>query len=741
MSDLLQKLNPPQHKAVVTTEGPVLVLAGAGTGKTRVLTTRLAYILQSNLALPGNILSVTFTNKAAREMVERVEQLIGQSAAGLWLGTFHSLCGRILRRHAELVKLTPSFTVLDTDDQQRLLDQILKDKNIDTNRYPARQVVNLISKWKDEAKRPEDLTNTEAQTLGGYGKSVYETYQQRLKAVNATDFGDLLLECVHLFKTQPAILEQYQRQFKYVLVDEYQDTNVVQYLWLRLLTQLHKNICVVGDDDQSIYAWRGAQVGNILRFEKDYPGTTVVRLEQNYRSTGTILKAASTLISKNSERHSKTLWTEDGAGEKIEVQPCYDDREEARMIADDIEREAGRNKPYDHHAVLVRTAAQTRSIEERFVKMRIPYQMIGGLRFYDRKEIRDAIAYLRLIINPVDDLAFERIVNVPKRGVGNKSLQDLRDLSRQNSCSLFEAARMMTGEMPTNTLLDVEPDVSGSRTAGKLQSFVQLINALMTHTDTLRPDQFMEKILDDTGYLLMLQQDKDPAAKDRIENLKELVRALQEISDLDSFLEEVWLNADKEEASVDSVKIMTVHGAKGLEFDTVFLPGFEEGLFPHQRSLNEEGSKGLEEERRLAYVAITRAKRRLVISYAGSRRMYGSFQPSMPSRFLADVDQACVNLQPTLGMASGYRPSVGSTYEKRWAGGVKAKTPEPLLSLQPKPADENMGIGTRVFHQKFGYGLIKKLEGEGAQQRVIIDFEKAGQKKLVASMAKLEAVS
>lgn len=728
LTTLLTDLNEPQREAVEALDGPLLVLAGAGTGKTKVLTTRLANLIASGKAQPHNILAVTFTNKAAKEMASRVEHILGTSTAGMWLGTFHALGARFLRMHAERVGLQPDFTILDTDDQKRLIDQILKERNLDTSRFPPRLVASVISRWKDNAWTPGDVPADEGEAVNGQGIALYGEYQRRLLALNACDFGDLLLHMLVLFRDHQDILSKYQNQLRYVLVDEYQDTNAVQYLWLRLLTMEHKNICVVGDDDQSIYAWRGAQVGNILKFEKDFVGAKVVRLEQNYRSTGQILQAASELISHNRERHGKTLWTNDGDGEAVELHPVADDHEEARMVADRVESHLSSGLTYNHHAVLVRTAAQTRSFEERFVQSGVPYIVVGGLKFYERKEIRDAIAYLRLIANPRDDLAFNRIINVPKRGVGNAAMQTLEAAARSQNLPLLAAAEYC-----------VERQEFSGKALNNIRQFVEHMQRWQQSVDTTTPDALVENVLEDAGYSEMLRNDKDPDAKTRLDNLKELMRAMQEYPDLQSFLEHVSLVMDEESTSDDAVKLMTVHAAKGLEFDTVFLPGFEDGLFPHQRSLNEEGMKGVEEERRLAYVAMTRARRQLILSYTSARRMYGQFQPSVASRFLQEIPDSCLKTVASTNTYSSYRPAWGSRMDQR-AVSDYAKPAEPLMPYTNTNQATDYPIGSRIFHQKFGYGRIHRTEGNGEQERLVINFDKAGQKTLMAALAKIERV-
>ena len=729
MENILSGLNPPQIEAAQHTEGPLLVLAGAGTGKTKVLTTRIAHILFQGLAQPNQIMAVTFTNKAAREMVGRVEAIMGRPMPGMWLGTFHSLCVRILRKHPEFVGLSRDFTIIDADDQTRLCKQILTEKGVDTKKWPPRQLVNTISRWKDNAWYPSDVPESEGRNFDGKGIFLYEEYQKRLGINNACDFGDLLLKAVKLFKANTELLEKYQNWFKYVLVDEYQDTNAVQYMLIRLLTMAHKNICVVGDDDQSIYAWRGAQVGNILRFERDFPGCKVVKLEQNYRSTSNILKAASSLIAHNKERHEKTLWSEQGDGAKIEVHPVWDGKEEARMVADRIEREVGTDKTYHDMAVLLRTAAQTRSLEEMFVKMHIPYTIVGGLKFYDRKEIKDAIAYLRLVQSERDGLAFERIVNVPKRGIGETAVDNIRTAAATISGSLMEGSR------------EVVRVGAAGRASGKLKDFHQLIDYLRTKKDETTPDRLMELILDQSGYHDMLKADKNKEeAQGRLENLKELVRAMQEYEDTEAFLEHVSLVMDNEAQETDVIRMTTVHAAKGLEFNMVFLPGFEEGLFPHQRSMNEEGEKGLEEERRLAYVAMTRAKKELVISYASSLFMYGHFEAALPSRFLDEIPKSCTELKNGGGRQNTWRAGAGSSYDRNDKGNTPLFGGEKEYVPHAKPMNKSgasFSIGQRVFHQKFGYGRVKRQEGSGAAEKLTIAFEKAGEKKLLTALAKL----
>lgn len=740
MSDFLNSLNPPQREAAMHLDGAQLILAGAGTGKTKVLTSRLANILLSGKASPLNIMAVTFTNKAAKEMAHRVEQLLNAPSAGMWMGTFHSISARILRRHAELAGLKPDFVIIDPDDQTRLLKELLAQFGIDEAKSPAKMLGHIISRWKDSAWTPGDLPGDEAQGMNGKGKDIYTRYQERLRELNACDFGDLLLHCVTIFKGHPDILQKYQQQFRYIMVDEYQDTNVVQYLWLRLLAMGHGNICVVGDDDQSIYGWRGAQVGNILRFEKDFPGATVVRLEQNYRSTGHILNAASVLIANNSERHGKTLWTAGHTGEPIEVRSCYDDRDEATRVTADIQGLVRGTSRYEDCAVLLRTAAQTRAFEERFVQAGVSYQVIGGLRFYERKEIRDAIAYLRIINQSSDDLAFERIVNVPRRGIGDGTIDVVKQQAQQLRRPLMEVAN----DMIAAGLL--------GRGGNALNSFMEQVNGWRLQAATHAPSELMERVLNESGYIQMLKDDKNrEEANERLDNLKAMLRGMEDYQTISTFLEHVALVMDGDTNDTNSVKLMTIHAAKGLEFDNVFIPGFEDGLFPHQRSLDDSGPKALEEERRLAYVAITRAKKKLVISYAQARRMYGNYMPAVASRFLNELPNESVKMVKAQASGSGYYPnySRGGAQPKWSQPSWHSSKPEPVkptfvptVVAASKGDDENSyGIGVRVFHQKFGYGRVKATDGEGPERKVVILFEKAGEKRLLESLANLEVVS
>ena len=734
----LTQLNPKQRAAVEAVAGPVLVLAGAGTGKTRVLTTRLAHILQQRLAFPSQLLVVTFTNKAAREMAERTAELVGRAVEGLWLGTFHAIGVRLLRRHGELVGLKSNFTILDTDDQLRLLKQLIEAEQLDPKRWPPRQLAASIDRWKDRGLIPSKVSAGEGESFAnGKGVVLYKAYQERLKTLNACDFGDLLLHCLTIFAEHVDVLASYQKQFRYILVDEYQDTNIAQYLLLRLLAQGHRNICCVGDDDQSIYSWRGAEVGNILRFEKDFLGATVIRLECNYRSTPHILGAAAGLVDKNEGRLGKTLWTELNSGEKVQVRGLWDGTKEARAVGEQVEDLQRDAQPLNEMAILVRASFQTREFEECFLTLGVPYRLIGGTRFYERAEIRDAVAYLRVIVQPDDDLAFERIINTPKRGLGNATLQLLHQAARDMAVPLTRAARAIIGS-----------DDLKARTRNSLTKLLDDFDRWRGLIGGMPPDELTEVILEESGYTDMWQASKDPKAPSKLENLKELIVALAPFDKLGGFLEHVSLVMDVEMAQAeDAVNILTLHGSKGLEFNTVFLPGWEEGLFPHQRALDENGLAALEEERRLAYVGLTRARRRAIVSFAAQRQMYGRWVMAAPSRFIAELPGEHIETIVEPGLYSGGAETVstqnapgafsfgdsGAPHRMRRAPAAAPATrfldgrAEQVVTSDPGVSD--YAIGERVFHQKFGYGLIEDIEGN----KLSIAFDKAGAKKVIDS--------
>jgi DNA helicase II / ATP-dependent DNA helicase PcrA len=745
----LKGLNPPQREAVLTAEGPVLVLAGAGTGKTAALTARLAYLIASRKAWPSQILAVTFTNKAAREMKERVASLSGGALEGMpWLGTFHSVAARMLRSHAELAGLKSNFNILDTDDQLRVMKQLIQASGLDEKRWPARQLAGMIDRWKNRGLTPSQVDAGEAESFGpGRGRELYAAYQERLKTLNACDFGDLLLHMLVILRSQTDVLESYRERFRYILVDEYQDTNSAQYEWLKLLAEPRRNLCCVGDDDQSIYSWRGAEVANILKFGEDFPGAKIVRLEQNYRSTGHILSAADAVIANNAGRLGKSLWTQAGEGEKLRVIGVWDGPEEARRIGEEIESSLALGRPLSDVAILVRAQFQTREFEERFIAIGLPYQIIGGFRFYERSEIRDALAYLRLIHQPADDLAFERIVNTPKRGLGDKAIATIHRAARARQQPLLIAAA---------SLLD--SDELRPQARSSLGRFIADFARWRGQAAQIPHAELARTILEESGYSAMLQAERTAESAGRLENLAELARAMEEYDNLSGFLEHVSLVMDNDEGrGRDKVTIMTIHAAKGLEFDTVFLPGWEEGIFPSQRALDEGGLASLEEERRLAYVAITRARRRSTILHAANRRIYGQWTSSLPSRFIAELPDAHIDQETTmsggeslwraqwsersdpfahLGPAQAMRASTrGPGWQRAALSGRFNREPQRVIEAkasavsQASKARDDLSLGQRVFHEKFGHGTISAIEGN----KLEIDFEHAGRKKVLDS--------
>ncbi len=752
----LQGLNPPQREAVLTTEGPVLMLAGAGTGKTAALTARLAHVIATRRAWPSQILAVTFTNKAAREMKERIAKISGGAIESMpWLGTFHSVAARMLRVYAELVGLQSNFTILDTDDQLRLLKQLITAANLDEKRWPARQLAGLIDRWKNRGWTPAQISAAESEGYAaGRGAEFYAAYQDRLKTLNACDFGDLLLHMLVIFRTHADVLESYRDRFKYILVDEYQDTNASQYDWLRLLAEPRRNLCVVGDDDQSIYSWRGAEVANILRFEKDFPGATVIRLEQNYRSTPHILGAATGLIAHNSGRLGKTLWTDVAAGDPVKVIGVWDGPEEARRVGEEIEAHVRRGGSLDDAAILVRAQFQTREFEERFIAIGLAYQIVGGFRFYERAEIRDALAYLRLVAQPADDLAFDRIVNVPKRGLGDKAVANIHRFARATNQPLVLAAAQM-----------LDSDELTPQARRSLGRFVGDIARWRTMAAELPHAELARILLDESGYTAILSAERSAEAAGRLENLTELTRAMEEYETLGAFLEHVSLVMDNDAARGEpKVTIMTIHGAKGLEYPTVFLVGWEEGVFPSQRALDEGGLASLEEERRLAYVAITRARTKATILHAANRRIYGQWTSSIPSRFVAELPEAHVEQETTmsggeslwraqwsehadpfahLGPAQAMRSATrGPGFQRaltdtesrssRARARGPAESHAPAVSLGNRGRDD-LSVGMRIFHGKFGYGTIEAIEGN----KLEIEFEHAGKKRVLDTFVSL----
>ncbi|KQY27016.1 ATP-dependent helicase [Rhizobium sp. Root482] len=766
--DYLSGLNPEQREAVETLDGPVLVLAGAGTGKTRVLTTRIAHILATSRAFPSQILAVTFTNKAAREMKERVGVLVGGAVEGMpWMGTFHSIGVKLLRRHAELVGLKSSFTILDTDDVVRLVKQLIQAESIDDKRWPAKQFAQLIDGWKNKGLGPAEIPEGDARAFAnGKGRELYAAYQARLTSLNACDFGDLLLHPIRMFRAHPDLLREYHDKFRYILVDEYQDTNTAQYMWLRLLAQRPKgvpqNVCCVGDDDQSIYGWRGAEVDNILRFEKDFPGAKVIKLERNYRSTEHILGAAAHLIAHNEGRLGKTLFTDrtDPDDDKVQVHAAWDSEEEARAVGEEIEQLQRGGHALNNMAILVRASFQMREFEDRFVTLGLNYRVIGGPRFYERMEVRDALAYFRLVCQPADDLAFERIVNTPKRGLGDTSVRALHDYARGRNIPMLAAAADL-----------IETDEMKAKPRKSLFDVVTMVARWQGLLETTPHTELAETILEESGYTDMWKNDKSAEAPGRLENLKELIRSMEAFESMRGFLEHIALVMDVEQnENLDAVSIMTLHSAKGLEFETVFLPGWEEGLFPHQRALDEGGRSGLEEERRLAYVGLTRAKRRCHIWFVSNRRIHGLWQSTLPSRFLDELPVTHVDVAETEQSYGGYnRGGYGqSRFDKQepfsntystpgwkraqanrtdatrdnWGNrsgvsidrigygesGPKARTIDGELVAKSKIDEPSkFTLGDRVFHIKFGNGNISGIEGN----KLTIDFDRAGQKRVL----------
>ncbi len=739
----LEGLNEEQRAAVLATEGPVLMLAGAGTGKTRALTTRLAHLLFTRRAQPWQILAVTFTNKAAHEMKGRIEALVGDGVEGMqWLGTFHSIGAQILRRHAELAGLKSSFTILDADDQARLAKQVIVAAGIDEKRWTGRGLAIVIDGWKNRGLTPDKVPANEAYHFAdGKGIDLFKAYQSRLATLNAADFGDLLVHNLTIFQNNPDVLGEYQKRFRYMLVDEYQDTNVAQYLWLRLLAQQHKNICCVGDDDQSIYGWRGAEVENILRFEKDFPGAKVIRLERNYRSSPAILGAASGLISSNTERLGKELWTDIEDGEQVKIRGVWDGEEEARLIGDDIESEQNKGRSLDDMAVLVRASFQMRAFEERFNMLGLAYRVVGGPRFYEREETRDALAYLRLIRSTYDDLAFERIVNKPKRGLGDKALQTLHKIARAHNTPLMVASRVA-----------LESDDLHAAARRSLVNFVDTVDRWARDAKDMAPADLAELVLEESGYIEMWKNSKSPQAPGKLDNLKELIQGVSEFDTLEGYLDHVALVAERNENETSGcVWLMTLHAAKGLEFPVVFLPGWEEEIFPSKRSLDEKGNAALEEERRLAYVGITRAEESCRISFAANRQIFGRWQTAIPSRFIDELPEDHVEVMSEPGLYGNAAADLASHssfdgqklrddayydnpgWRRARAAGSRRISDPPLIEGRAKavsvsaPGKSKFEKGQRVFHQKFGYGKVSAIEG----QKLTVDFEHSGPKKVI----------
>jgi len=735
--EYLSLLNPKQLEAVESIQGPNLVLAGAGTGKTRVLTTRVAYILDQNVAQPSQILCVTFTNKAAREMAERVQKLIPNRFDRMpWMGTFHSLGAKIIRNHAEAIGLKSSFTILDKDDQVALIKQILKSEGLDQSQISPKYVQSKIDNWKNKALNPNDIN---AQHLDSFiddkVANIYKIYQSRLFNINCLDFGDLLLQCINLFKIED-ILKRYSNNFKFILVDEYQDTNTAQYIWLKLLSSYHHNICCVGDDDQSIYSWRGAQADNMLKFEKENKNTKTIKLEQNYRSTNNILKSASSLISYNELRLGKELYSEQGDGSKINIHLTNSSGDEASLIAKEILKYSQTQPNFDEMAVLVRATFQTREIEESLIKYSVPYRIVGGIRFYERAEIKDSISYLRLVYEKQDDVAFERALMIPKRGIGDKSFGKIISLAKDKSLSLYQASQLLAGS-----------DEIPKKASASLLSFIDLIDRCTALTASKKFNDILKILLDESGYMEMLKNDKNINALSKIENIKELIVAMDDYASIEEFLEHIALVSAVDETQNDSkVSLMTLHAAKGLEYEFVFLPGWEEGLFPHQKTIDELGNKGIEEERRLAYVGITRAKKNLNISTSLTRRFQNNWMPSLQSRFIDELDDNLIkNISHISEHTNPFNNNNFDEYnqdsdflpKKHKYIGSNVNNESSFKTVMDIEAEENvrdinddimLKIGQKVEHEKFGFGIIKHVDGP----KVHVDFENHGVKKLIS---------
>ena len=726
-SNYLNALNIQQKEAILHSEGPLLILAGAGSGKTKVLTTRVAQLIKDKKCFGNQILCVTFTNKAANEMRERVLKLTNNKSNSIpWLGTFHSISNKILRKHAEAVGLKPSFTILDTLDQLKLIKNILAAENIDIKKNPPKLIAYLIDHWKNKALLPANVKINSSDYSKINALKIYKIYQERLRLMNCVDFGDLILHCVTIFKNFKEIQESFKKNFKYILVDEYQDTNYVQNLWLNLITNDSKNICVVGDDDQSIYSWRGAEVKNILEFEKNFTNTKIVKLEQNYRSTKNIINTASSLISNNDDRLGKKIWSDLKDGDKVRVNSFSDGRDEATGISDIIEKELIKYFSLNDIAILVRAAFQTREFEERFIKIGLPYRVIGGMKFYERAEIKDALCYLRLIQQKNDDLAFERIINNPKRSIGDSTLKKLHDLSRTRNKNLFETADEILNE-----------DELKPKTKESLKQFIKLVKTWTKLSEQLDHVQLLERVLDESGYTQMLINEKSPEAEARLENLKELRASMKNYDNLVEFLENISLQTSiDEEWEGEKINLMTIHAAKGLEFNCVFLPGWEEGLFPHQKSIEEKGDQAVQEERRLAYVALTRAKQRLFISFANNRKYYGNnnsndWMPSMPSRFIDELDKQYLEINETAkdnDQDFEFSQDFNFMEEKKSPGWKRyLQEKEKIKTINYTNNLTNFKIGQGVEHETFGKGKVIHIDGN----KLLINFKDSGEKKVI----------
>ena len=729
LNNYLDFLNNQQREAVKNTHGALLVLAGAGSGKTRVLTYKILHLLVEKLALPNQILAVTFTNKAALEMKTRVSSLLNYPIDRMWLGTFHALSAKILRSHAELVGLKSNFIIIDSQDKLKLIKQICERENIDTSEKSPKYFSSVIDNYKNKGVFVESIKLNKFQKDQNLLK-IYKLYQEELINLNCVDFDDLILYCIKIFKENKEVCFKYQNFFKFILVDEYQDINSVQQKWLEVFYQGQKNICCVGDDDQSIYSWRGADVTNLLNFEKNFSKPTIIRLEQNYRSTKNILECASVLISKNHSRYGKELWSNNNKGEKIFIRGFWQTKDESIFVSDEIEKLMIQKMPLSEIAILFRVAAHTRTFEDRFINLGLPYKIIGGLRFYERKEIKDVISYLRLINNFDDNLAFERIINIPKRGIGKTTLSRISAAARKKNLSMIEAATEIVQESSIKVNLEIKEFIF------KLNKWRKLKNE-MSHIE------LAQLILEDSKYIDYLEQEeknsKNPENLNRLENIKEFIESLKEFENLDGFLEHVSLVMENiSNTSEDTITLMTMHGAKGLEFDNVFLAGWEEGVFPSKRSIDETGKKGLEEERRLAYVALTRARKKIYITYVNQNRYsYASHDFNMPSRFIDELPKDLVeiidskylknnNFIDDFSQIKDLNSNYLSPGRKRLLSKINNDIIDWDFNQDIQNVNSNLIEGTRVFHQKFGYGKIINFEGDKAE----VNFDKSSQKKI-----------
>ncbi len=737
-------LNPPQKEAVAHTEGPVLILAGAGSGKTRVLTHRIAYLIEEMGVNPWNILAITFTNKAAQEMRERVDKLVGFGSESIWVSTFHSTCVRILRRHIDNIGYATNFTIYDADDQKSVIKDVCRKLNIDTKIYKERSLLAQISHAKDELLTPDDM---EMKAAGDFNMkkvaSVYREYQNALRKNNALDFDDLIVKTVELFEKCGAVLEYYQERFKYIMVDEYQDTNTAQFKFVSLLAQKYENLCVVGDDDQSIYKFRGANIGNILGFERVFPDAKVIRLEQNYRSTKNILCAANMVIANNSERKAKTLWTENEEGSKVHFRQFFNAYEEAEYVAGEISR-GKREGLYNYRdcAILYRTNAQSRIFEEKFISANIPYKLVGGVNFYARKEIKDLLCYLKTVDNARDDLAVQRIINVPKRGIGATTMGRVQDYADNMGISLYEALRVAE-EVP-----------SIGRSVTKIDSFVTFIQTLKSKADVLSVEDLLQEIIDSTGYVEALEAEDTEEARARIENIDELISktvAYQEAMEeqelpatLSGFLEEVALVADIDTVDPDQdyVLLMTLHSAKGLEFPEVFMVGMEDGIFPSHMTISYGDDGELEEERRLCYVGITRAMKELTLTCAQQRMIRGETQYNKVSRFVREIPRELVDLGHTIQEKKPKAEDLIPTPAKysKMKEILQGRNYKPREFKVTKAGALDYEVGDTVRHIKFGVGIVKNIVEGGRDYEVTVDFDKVGVKKMFASFAKLKKI-